>query len=170
RRLQRRSGFRVRAQRLADSELHGAAQPLIGQVRAGLADDPIVTRALQAFDHHADDVLADGERLRLFERTVLEPVDRRAFRLVMQSSRDIGLLTAISPYGLLDGLLVLWRTTLMVRAIARLYGVAPGPVATAALLRRCLRNAALAGIADVAAHAVLEHAGASLAAMLSSRA
>jgi putative membrane protein len=101
---------------------------------------------------------------------VLRPLDQRAYRLVLESARDIGLLTAISPYGLLDGLLVLWRTTLMVRGVARLYGIAPGPAATAALLRRCLRNAALAGLADVATHAVLEHAGASIAAMLSARA
>ena len=74
--------------------------------------------------------MSDGELLRLFERRVLAPVDREAYRLVLQSSRDIGLLTALSPLGLLDGVLVLWRTSILFRSIARLYGMAPGPAVT----------------------------------------
>jgi putative membrane protein len=170
RRLRHRAHLRDEAQRLAGSELHGRAPALIDDVEGGLPQHPLVRGALARYRRHADDSLADGERLRLFERNVMTTLDERAYRLVLHSARDIGLLTAISPYGLLDGMLVLWRTTLMIRAVARLYGIAPGPTATAALLRRCLRNAALAGIADVATHAVLEHAGASLAALLSARA
>ena len=60
--------------------------------------------------------MSDGELLRLFERQVLAPVDRAAYRLVLESSRDIGLLTALSPLGLLDGVLVLWRTSILLRA------------------------------------------------------
>lgn len=168
--LQRRGTMRAEALRLVASELHGPAPVLLARVDAGLPVDAEIRDARAAFARHGSDALADGERLVLFERTVLAPIDARAYRLVLASARDIGLLTALSPYGLLDGLLVLWRTTLMVRAVARLYGMAPSSVATAALLRRCLRNAALAGIADVAAHAVLEHAGASLATLLSARA
>src|SRR5690606_3009851 len=112
----------------------------------------------------------DRERLILFERTVLAPVDRVAYRLVLDASRDIGLLTALSPLGLLDGFLVLWRTLVMLRAIARLYGMAPGALASLALLRRCIRNAALAGLADVVTHAAVEHVGVSLLALLSARA
>jgi putative membrane protein len=171
RRLSRRALLRAEAMHLASSDLHGSAPRLLRDVAGGLpSGHPAVRDRLAAYHRHVDDSLADGELLRSFEREVMVPLDRQAYRIVLQSSRDIGLLTAISPYGLLDGLLVLWRTTMMIRAVARLYGIAPGPTATAALLSRCLRNAALAGIADVATHAVLEHAGASLAALLSARA
>ena len=169
-RLQRRATLRAAAERLMLSELHGEAEPLILAVRRELRPARGLREGLQAYDRHLSDALDDGERLRLFERNVLAPVDRRAYGLVVESARDIGLLTALSPLGLLDGVLVLWRTTLMLRAVARLYGVAPGTAATLSLLRRCLRNAALAGLADVVTHAALEHAGASLAAMLSARA
>ncbi len=169
-RLQRRATLRSAAERLMLSELHGEAEPLIAAVRLELRPARGLREGLQAYDRHLSDALDDGERLRLFERNVLAPVDRRAYGLVVESARDIGLLTALSPLGLLDGVLVLWRTTLMLRAVARLYGVAPGTSATLSLLRRCLRNAALAGLADVVTHAALEHAGASLAAMLSARA
>ncbi len=170
RRLHRRAELRIAAERLTRSELHGEAAPLLLAVRRELQPGPGLPEGLAAYDRHLTDALDDGERLRLFERDVLAPVDRRAYRLVLESARDIGILTALSPLGLLDGVLVLWRTTLMLRAIARLYGVAPGPAATLSLLRRCLRNAALAGLADIVTHAAFEHAGASLAAMLSARA
>ena len=82
---------------------------------------------IEQFNDQRHDAMSDGELLRLFERQVLAPVDRAAYRLVLESSRDVGLLTALSPLGLLDGVLVLWRTSILFRAIARLYGMAPGP-------------------------------------------
>lgn len=170
RRLSRRAWLRGEGARLSGSDLHGESQPLLAQVTSGLPATPPIQAARTSFESKDDDVLGDGERLRLYERVVLEPVDRLAYRLVLESSRDIGILTALAPYGLLDGMLVLWRTTIMLRQVARLYGIAPGPAATAALLRRCLRNSAIAGLADVASHALLEQAGASLVTLLSAKA
>lgn len=169
-RLHRRAHLREQAQRLAASELHGEAPALVAAVAAELEDMPGLTRNLQSYEASVTDALDDGERLRLFERQVLAPIDRRAYRLALESARDIGLLTALSPLGLLDGVLVLWRTLLMIRAVARAYGMAPGTASSLALLRRCIRNAALAGLADVVTHAAVEHVGASLAAILSARA
>lgn len=170
RRLQKRAHLRQAAERLAASELHGEARAVLEPVAVELGRDPQFNRALARYQGKVSDAYNDGELLRLFEREVLAPVDRRAYRLVLAGARDMGLLTALSPLGLLDGLLVLWRTMLMLRAISRLYGMAPGPAATLSLLRRSLRNAALAGLADVVTHATVEHVGAGVAAMLSARA
>jgi len=170
RRLARRARLREAARRLVGSELHGEAPKLLDAVGSELGRGSPAASHLARFEELASDALSDGERLLLFERTVLAPLDRHAYRLVLESSRDIGLLTALSPLGLLDGLFVLWRTTLLLKAIARLYGMAPGPAASLALFRRCLRNAALAGIADVVTQATLEHAGASILSILSARA
>lgn len=170
RRLARRARLRAAASRLVGSELHGEAPALLDAVARELATEPASRPGLERYRDRASDALADGERLVLFERTVLAPLDRRAYRLVLESARDIGLLTTLSPVGLLDGLFVLWRTTLLLKAVARLYGMAPGPAASLALFRKCLRNAALAGIADVVTQAALEHAGASILATLSARA
>lgn len=170
RRLSRRAKLRSEAERLAASELHGEAGPLIDAIAESLAPQAQTGRAVAEFRARASDALNDAEQLVLFERQVVAPIDRAAYRLVMEGSRDIGILTALAPTGLLDGVLVLWRTSVMMRQIARLYGVAPGPAATLMLLRRCFRNAALAGLADIVAHAAVEHVGASLLAMLSARA
>ena len=169
-RLSRRASTRHDAERIAASALHGQAERLLEPFAERYATRPAFAHGVAAYRERASDALDDRERLILFERTVLAPVDRAAYRLVLQGSRDNGLLTALSPLGLLDGLLVLWRTLMMLRAIARLYGMAPGAIASLALLKRCIRNAALAGLADVVTHAAIEHVGASLLALLSARA
>jgi putative membrane protein len=170
RRLSARASLRQAAERLAFSDLHGEAGPLLAEVTAEIGRWPELGTALARFRESASDALSDSERLRLYERQVLAPVDRLAYRIVVTGGRDIGILTALSPLGLLDSVVVLWRTTAMLRAVARLYGMAPGPVATLSLLRRCGRNAVLAGVADVISNSVLEHVGAGLVALLSERA
>lgn len=170
-RLTRRSELRARAAALVGSELHGRADPVLIEVATEIARDlPAIRAQVAEYRTLVSDAHSDGEQLILFERKVLEPVDRRAYRLVLESSRDIGLMTALSPLGLLDGVLVLWRTLLLLKQISALYGMTPGPAANIALLRRCMRNAALAGLADVVTQATLEHAGAGLLALLSARA
>jgi putative membrane protein len=170
RRLSARASLRQTAERLALSDLHGESEPLLAEVTAEIGRRPELAPALARFGESASDALSDAERLRLYEKQVLAPVDRLAYRIVVTGGRDIGILTALSPLGLLDSVVVLWRTTAMLRAVARLYGMAPGPVATLSLLRRCGRNAVLAGVADVISNSVLEHVGAGLVALLSERA
>lgn len=170
RRLSKRASTRQAAERLAGSELHGEAEALLAPLAAQFAERPGLAANVREFEAQRHDAMNDGELLRLFERKVLAPVDQAAYRLVLQSSRDVGLLTALSPLGLLDGVLVLWRTSILFRSIARLYGMAPGPLTTLRLLKGSVRNAALAGIADVVTHAAVEHVGAGLLAMLSARA
>ena len=171
RRLSRRAATRADADRIADLRAAWRGRAAAGAARAASSPTgPCSRPASQQFNAQRHEAMSDGELLRLFERQVLAPVDRQAYRLVLQSSRDIGLLTALSPLGLLDGVLVLWRTSILFRAVARLYGMAPGPTATFALLKGSIRNAALAGLADVVTHAAVESVGAGLLAMLSARA
>ena len=170
RRLSKRAAIRQQAERLAGSELTGEAPALLAKLEAQFGDRPALNANLAAYRAQQHDAMNDGELLRLFERKVLAPVDQAAYRLVLESSRDVGLLTALSPLGLLDGVLVLWRTTMLFRSIARLYGMAPGPLTTFRLLRNSVRNAAFAGLADVVTHAAVEHVGAGLLALMSARA
>jgi putative membrane protein len=165
RRVRRAEALRTTGARLATSDLHGEAKGFLARLDRQLDERPrpdIVAAGERG--------LADAEIVTLYERQVLAPRDKQAYRLVLEASRDIGILTALSPLGLLDGVLVLWRTTMMLRSIARAYGLALSPSASFNLLRSCIRNAALAGLADAVSHAALEHVGASLTALLSARA
>lgn len=168
RRLKRQDQVRQQAERLVTSELHGDADPVLGQLVVRYQD--MAPKDVALYRKSVNDSLNDGECIRLFERTVLAQVDKRAHRVVLESSRDIGILTALSPLGLLDGLLVLWRTLIMTRRLAEIYGLRPSSAAGFMLLRRSLRNAVLAGVADVVTHSAVEHVGAGLLALLSARA
>jgi uncharacterized membrane protein YcjF (UPF0283 family) len=61
--------------------------------------------------------------------------------------------TAAVPSPALDGLLVAWRGTRLVREIAALYGMRPGTLATVALLRRTALSAATVMATDMATDA-----------------
>ena len=165
RRVRRAEKLRLTGARLATSELHGEAEPFLAALDQQLEERP-KPDILAAVERG----LNDAEIVVLYERQVLAPLDKRAYRQVLEASRDIGLLTALSPLGLLDGVLVLWRTIMMLRGIARVYGLALSPAASFRLLKNCIRNAAIAGLADAVSHAAVEHVGASLTALLSARA
>jgi putative membrane protein len=170
RRLERVAELRKEAKLHLDSRVHGEVDGLIGRIEALYRGRPDVEAALERFRTEASDALDDGERLTLFARTVLEPLDRRAYRIVTRAGRDIGALTALSPLGLLDGAIVLARTFAMLREVARHYGVRPAAAASWSLFKEAVRNVLAAGVADLAADAAVETVGSSLLSVLSARA
>jgi putative membrane protein len=169
-RLERVEEIRAEARPLLASEVHGQAETLLPKVERLYASREPIAQRIERFHRQASDALNDGERLRLFATTVLDPLDRRAYQLVKRGARDIAAVTALSPLGILDSLFVLARTLSMLRAIARLYGVRPGAAATVHLLRHAVRNVLAAGVGELLSDAAVEMAGASLVSVLSARA
>jgi putative membrane protein len=169
RRLERAEQLRLMGERLIASEVHGQADGYLEQLKRLYRGRPDLAEPLARFEIQTSDALNDGERLRLFARIVLAPVDRQARRLVTRGARDIGALTTLSPLGLLDSAIVLWRTLTMLRAIARLYGVRPGPAASLRLLRQTLAHVLAAGVGELLSDAAVETAGASLLSVISTR-
>jgi putative membrane protein len=169
RRLERAEQLRLTGERLIGSEVHGQADAYLEQLQQLYRGRVDLAEPLARFEFQTSDVLNDGERLRLFARTVLTPLDREARRLVTRGARDIGALTALSPLGLLDSAIVLWRTLIMLRAIARLYGVRPGIAASLRLLRQTLAHVLAAGVGELLSDAAIETAGASLLSVVSAR-
>jgi putative membrane protein len=169
RRLERAEQLRVTGERLIASEVHGQADAYLEQLQQLYRSRADLVEPLARFELQTSDALSDGERLRLFAGTVLAPLDREARRLVTRGARDISALTALSPLGLLDSAIVLWRTLAMVRAIARLYGARPGIAASLRLLRRTLAHVLAAGVGELLSDAAIETAGASLLSVVSAR-
>lgn len=170
RRLARIEELRARSRPLLASEAHGRAEAVLAEVTRAYRGRPEITGAIERFERRAGDALSDGERLRLFSQLVLAPIDRGAERLVVRAAREIGVLTALSPLGLLDGVIVLGRTLAMLRAIARIYGVRPGYGTSITLLRRALVNVLAAGVGELIGDAAVETAGAGLLGVLSAKA
>jgi len=169
-RLARVEHLRRDGERLMTSEVHGQAGALLERIERLYRDRDDSSAVLGRFHAQASDALNDGEQLRLFATTVLEPLDQRAYQLVRRGARDIGALTALSPLGLLDSALVLSRTLAMLRAIARLYGVRPGAASSARLLRQTLLNVLAADVGELLSDAAVEATGATLLGALSAKA
>lgn len=170
RRLEKVEDLRLEGERLMVSEAHGQAEDFLRKVEKLYRDRTELDRPIWRFHDQASDALNDRERLDLFAHTVFQTIDKEAYRIVKRSGRDIGVLTALTPIGVLDSLIVLVRTVAMMRSIARLYGVRPGFAATIRLAKRGVRNIVIAGVGDLVSHAAVETAGASLLKMLSARA
>lgn len=168
--LDERAEIRGQIQRLSGSELHGEAPALLAEVSGLIRPVPGMAPALARYDGQISDALADGERIQLYERVVLSELDEQAVRIVGMGARDIAVLTAVTPTGLLDALVVLTRTFSMLQRLAGLYGVPPDRMTVLRLMRLSFRNAALAGAADVLTHATTEHLGASFMSILSAKA
>ena len=170
RRLAKVDDLRIAGERLMTSDAHGQAEDFLRKVERLYRDRGELDQPIWNFHDKASDALNDRERLKLFAETVFAPIDRAAYQIVKSSGRDIGVLTALTPIGALDSLIVLVRTVTMMRSIAKLYGVRPGFTATIRLAKRGVRNIVIAGLGELVSHAAVETAGASLLKMLSARA
>jgi putative membrane protein len=170
RKLAKVDDLRTEGERLMTSEAHGQAENFLRKVEKLYRDRTELDQPIWRFHDQASDALNDRERIELFAGTVFKPIDEAAYRIVRQSSRDIGVLTALTPVGALDSLIVLVRTVTMMRSIARLYGVRPGFAGTFRLAKRGVRNIVIAGVGELVSHAAVETAGASLLSILSARA
>ena len=66
---------------------------------------------------------------------LLAPLDRKAADAIRAEALRVGLATAVSPYGLLDAFLVLWRNVNLIARLADIYYGRPGTRGTLHVLR-----------------------------------
>lgn len=96
----------------------------------------------------------DGELLAIIDEMVADCIRKEA--------GSVAILTALSPRGGLDSLLVAWRQFRLIRSVAILYGWRPGFFGTVALVREVFTNAALAAGFDELGDVAAEMLGGSL--------
>jgi putative membrane protein len=94
---------------------------------------------------HAADILDPGDRIKLAERLLLEPLDGEARKLVAGRARRVALLTTVTPAAALDILFVAAQNFSMLRDIASLYGGKPATLATLRLARMVITHLAVTG-------------------------
>ena len=80
------------------------------------------------------------------EARVLAPMDRRVREVIEKEALNVGLATAISPWGFMDALVTLWRNWLLIKQIARIYQVRAGVAGAARIFRSVIAAAALADL------------------------
>ncbi len=101
------------------------------------------------------------------DNSLLPVLDEKAKKLIHNASVQAALSTAVSPVPILDMVLIVWRSTLLTKEIAALYGFRPGGLTTIVLLKQGIINVAFAGAAELATDFTNEAAGSTVLAKVS---
>jgi putative membrane protein len=109
------------------------------------------------------------EVLSLFELKVLSPIDKMALSNIGKHSSAAGVMIAVSPFALLDMLIVLWRNLVMINQLSRFYGVSLGYWGRIALIKKIFRSMLYAGAAEILSDAGNYALGVGLTGKISSR-
>ena len=87
---------------------------------------------------------------RELDEDVLEVLDAEAQKRIKNASLQAALSTAISPLALLDAGIIVWRSLLLTKEIAKLYGFKPGWITTIVLLKKGAFTVFFAGATELA--------------------
>ncbi|WP_331775056.1 TIGR01620 family protein [Sulfurospirillum sp. 1612] len=93
---------------------------------------------------------------------LLSILDEHAKKRIHKASLQAALSTAISPIPLFDMLLIFWRSLLLTKEIALVYGFCPGGLTRLILLKKAVVHIAFAGVAELAADLANQVTGASM--------
>lgn len=154
-----RSVTRVRAQveaALANERSRDMDRALSALTAMHSAREPLAW-TLSRFRDAVADTPDARDRLALYERMVLAPLDQAALAEVRRMARRSALLTAASPNMLLDAAITLWLNISVVRRVAAVHGLRPGFAGSLALLQRTA-TALAAAIGMEAAHDIVPEA------------
>jgi putative membrane protein len=125
-RLRKLAGLRTDAVRaIAARDLKSEAS-VASRLAAMLGTRPELAWSLARFREHQGDVHDPGELLALADRVLMVPLDTQARRIVLQSSKRVATVTALSPMALIAVGFVAVENLRMMRALATLYGGRPG--------------------------------------------
>jgi putative membrane protein len=131
--------------------------------RLGLRSDEVETLfSLQHVLTDQDAAADDGTWLRRFDREFLGPLDALADQLAARQARQVFLLTASSPRGSLDTVMVLAATYRLVGDLCTVYNVRAGKWETWMILATVLMNLVASSQLDDVSDALGDQAGGAL--------
>jgi putative membrane protein len=107
--------------------------------------------------------------LGLAEIELLGPTDRKVRQLILNASKRVSVVTAVSPRAIVDLGYVLFEAARLVRAIAEAYGTRPGRLGMFRLFRRVIAHLAVTGSIAAGDSLVQQILGHGLASRLSAR-
>ncbi len=168
-RLNAVQSLKLDAEKAALEKKPSAARAVIVRLSAVLSHRAETARGRAALKDTENDVIDGPHLIDLAERELLSPLDRQARALILNSSKRVSVVTAVSPRAVVDLAYVLFEVTRLVRTMAELYGGRPGTLGMLRLLRDVIAHLAVTGsiaVGDGIAQQVLGHG---LASRLSAR-
>jgi putative membrane protein len=152
--------LKAEAEEAAASVQADPARKVIARLGTLLSHRAETAKGRAVLDQTKDDIIDGPHLLDLGERELLTPLDRKARGLILNSSKRVAVVTAISPRAVVDLAYVLFEVTRLVRAMAELYGARPGKLGLLRLIRDVIAHLAVTGsiaVGDGLAQQVLGH-------------
>lgn len=170
RRLKLNQQWQQQAGRIAQSMQFGEAEPLCQSILQVMPNTQDLQSAAATWHKAITPQHSDQEQLQLFDTLVLSAADKQARQIIWRASTDTSLAVAISPFAFADMLLVIWRSSRMLRELAALYGAPVGQLRSLAMLKRALAALLWAGSSELALDMAGDLLSSELTAKLSARA
>jgi len=151
------SNNRVEARALANELLHLTRRmPRLARGRANL-------------EGHLAEIIDGPDMVRLAERELMTPLDQQARKLISAAATRVSVVTALSPRAIIDVLFVFGTALSLLRRLAFLYGVRPGTLSLARLIRHVVVHLAMTGGLATSDSLIQQMLGHGVAAKLSAR-
>jgi putative membrane protein len=122
-----------------------AASQTISQLTSLYGNRHDTNWGMTSFRDHARDIMDPSDRVKLFDRMVLKPLDEESHRIIARRARRVTLLTTVTPVAALDILFVAAQNLAMLRELAELYGGRPSTLSTLKLARMVVSHLAVTG-------------------------
>lgn len=145
------------------------ARALVKSLETLLTDKAETARGRATLKAAEGDIIDAPHLIALAERELLAPLDRQARGLIVNASKRVSIVTAVSPRAIVDLLYVLYEAARLIRAMAELYGGRPGTLGMVRLMRDVLAHLAVTGSIAVGDSLVQQVLGHGLASRLSAR-
>jgi putative membrane protein len=168
-RLNAVQSLKVEAEQAALQRKATAAKAVVTKLENILSHRAETAKGRAAIKATQDDIIDGPHLLDFAERELLTPIDRQARALILNASKRVSIVTAVSPRAIVDLAYVLFEVVRLVRSMAELYGGRPGSIGMMRLLRDVIAHLAVTGsiaVGDGLAQQVLGHG---LASKLSAR-
>ncbi|MEH7877115.1 TIGR01620 family protein [Rhizobium laguerreae] len=145
------------------------ARAVVARLTTLLSANPETAKGRATLKATEGEVIDPPHLIALAERELLAPLDRKARALIVNASKRVSIVTAVSPRAVVDLLYVLYEAVRLIRAMAELYGGRPGTLGMFRLLRDVLAHLAVTGSIAVGDSLVQQVLGHGLASKLSAR-
>ncbi|MEN5298140.1 TIGR01620 family protein [Brucella sp. TWI559] len=153
----------------AERDDMAAARKAVDELRAIAAGLPETARGRQMLDGLSDEIIDGRNLIQLAETEILRPLDREARALILNASKRVSIVTAISPRALVDIGYVIFESARLIRRLSQLYGGRPGTLGFLKLARRVVAHLAVTGTIAMGDSVIQQLIGHGLASRLSAK-